>query len=41
MSMPFQIDPKKVEASLRNGVLELHLQRAEEDKPRRIKVSSS
>jgi HSP20 family protein len=41
LSMPFQIDPKKVEASMRNGALEVHLQRAEADKPRRIKVRSS
>jgi HSP20 family protein len=41
LSMPFQVDPKTVEASLKNGVLRVHLHRAEEDKPRRIKVSSS
>jgi HSP20 family protein len=38
LSMPFQVDPKTVEASLKNGVLRVRLQRAEEDKPRRIKV---
>ena len=41
LSLPFQIDPNAVEAEMRNGVLNLRLQRAEQDKPRRIKVKSS
>jgi HSP20 family protein len=38
VSLPFAVDPKRVEAGLKNGVLTLTLLRAEEDKPRRIDV---
>jgi HSP20 family protein len=39
--LPFQVDPDKVEAEMRDGVLRLTLQRAEQDKPKRIRVKSS
>lgn len=40
LSLPFMVDPKGVEAAINNGVLRLELPRAEEDKPRRIKVKA-
>jgi len=39
--LPFQIDPKKVEAIAEKGVLHISLPRAEEEKPRRIAVKSA
>ena len=39
--LPFQVDPEKVEAKLMDGVLTLTLQRPEQDKPKRIRVSAS
>ena len=39
-SLPFQVDPNKVEAEMRDGVLRLTLQRHESDKPKRIAVRS-
>jgi len=38
--LPFQVDPDKVEARLVDGVLTLMLQRPEQDKPKRIRVSA-
>ncbi len=38
--LPFQVDPEKVEALLVDGVLTLTLQRHEQDKPKRIRVSA-
>ena len=38
IQLPFQVDPERIEARLENGVLQLSLQRPEEDKPRRIEV---
>ena len=40
MQMPFRVDSENVEANFRNGVLEVLLPRAEEDKPRRISVAA-
>ena len=40
VSLPFIVDPKGVEAVVKNGVLRLELPRAEEDKPRRINIST-
>ena len=37
--LPYQIDAEKVEAKLANGVLEIALPRAENDKPRKITIS--
>lgn len=41
IELPFKIDTAKVEAKLANGVLEVSLPRAENDKPRRIAVNSN
>lgn len=40
VSLPFQVDPERVEANLQDGVLRLSLHRPEEDKPRRIRVNA-
>jgi len=40
LSLPFNVDPDRVEAHYRNGVLHLSLHRPEEDKPKRITVNS-
>ena len=40
-NLPVQIDPNKVEAKFQNGVLELVLPKAENVKPRTIKISAS
>jgi HSP20 family protein len=39
-TLPSTIDTQKVEARLENGVLELHLPKAEAAKPRRIEIQS-
>jgi len=39
-SLPFQVDPERVEAKLLNGILILTLHRPEQDKPKRIRVSA-
>ena len=39
--VPFNVDPEKTEARVRNGVLEVVLHRREEDKPRRIQVNAA
>ena len=38
--LPFQVDPDKVDAKLKDGVLTLSLQRPEHDKPKRIRVTA-
>ena len=38
IELPFQIDSAKVEASCRDGLLEVRLPRADSDKPRKITV---
>lgn len=38
--LPFQIDSTKVNAKLANGVLQIDLPRAENDKPRKITITS-
>src|SRR3954468_24159482 len=40
-SLPFQVDPERVKAKLRNGILTLTLQRPEQDKPKRIRISAT
>ena len=40
IQLPFRVDPEKVQARFTNGVLEIDLQRPEEDKPRRIQIQS-
>ena len=39
-SLPFNVDPDRVEATLRHGILTLTLHRPEQDKPKRIRVSA-
>jgi HSP20 family protein len=41
ISLPFLVDTAKVKAEMTDGVLALSLQRAEEDKPKRVSVTSS
>lgn len=38
-TLPFEIDPQRIQANYRNGVLELHLPKAEAVKPKAIKVN--
>ena len=40
-AVPMQIDPTKVEAKLTNGVLELVLPKADNVKPRQIKITAT
>jgi HSP20 family protein len=40
ISLPFRVDPDRVEATIHNGVLRISLYRPQEDRPKRIKVSS-
>lgn len=39
ISLPIEVDADRVEAECRDGILALHLPRAERDKPRAISVS--
>jgi HSP20 family protein len=41
ISLPTATDPAKVEASIKNGVLSLHVPKAEADRPKSIKVMSN
>ena len=41
ISLPTATDPDKVEASIKNGVLTLHVPKAEADRPKAIKVMSN
>ncbi len=40
VQLPFRVDPDKVEARFHHGILEIELQRPEEDRPRRIEVKT-
>lgn len=40
LSLPFPVDPERVEASLEDGVLRLSLARPESDKPRTIQINA-
>jgi HSP20 family protein len=40
-TLPTRIDPDKIEASLKNGVLELRLPKAAEERPRTISVKAA
>ena len=40
-TVPMQIDPSKVEAKFTNGVLELVLRKAENHKPRTVKINAT
>ena len=41
LSLPFPVDPERVEADLEDGVLRLSLARPESDKPRTIQINAS
>jgi HSP20 family protein len=41
IELPFRVDADKIEARFHNGVLEIELQRPEEDRPRRIAVKAA
>jgi HSP20 family protein len=38
--LPFRVNPEKVDATFKNGVLSITLPRAEEDKPKKIAVKA-
>ncbi len=40
VTLPFRVDPERVEANLEHGVLRLTLHRPEEDKPRKIAIKA-
>jgi HSP20 family protein len=40
ISLPFSVDPDRVEATMQDGVLRISLHRPEDHKPKRIKVSA-
>ena len=40
ISLPYSVDPERVEATIQDGVLRISLHRPEQDKPKRIKVSA-
>jgi HSP20 family protein len=40
IQLPFMVDTHKVEASFKNGVLLIHLPRAEADRPRKIAIQN-
>ena len=40
VQLPFMVDTNKVEANFSNGILQIHLPRAEADKPKKIEVKS-
>jgi HSP20 family protein len=40
VQLPFPVDVKKVEATFKDGILLIHLPRAEEDKPKKIVVKT-
>jgi HSP20 family protein len=40
ISLPFRVDPDRVDATMQDGLLRISLHRPEEDKPKRIKVSA-
>ena len=41
ISLPVAVDPSKAEAGLKNGVLTLHIPKAEAHRPRAIKISKN
>lgn len=40
VELPFRVDPEHVKARFDDGVLEIEMQRPEEDKPRRITINA-
>ena len=41
VSLPYRVDPERVEASARNGILTITLPRPEADKPKRIHIKQA
>ena len=41
IQLPYQVDANKVEATFKNGILQIKLPRAEADKPKKIVVKSA
>ena len=41
IQLPYRVDPDRVQARVRDGVLEIELHRPEEDKPRRIEIKAA
>jgi HSP20 family protein len=41
VDLPFRVDPDKVKARTRHGVLELELNRPEAEKPRKIRINAA
>lgn len=41
LQLPYMVDIRKVNATFRNGILNIELPRAEQDKPRKISVKSA
>ena len=39
LSLPVALDPERIKAEYRDGILALHLPRSERDRPRAIKIS--
>lgn len=37
--MPFRVDPEKISASLRNGILSINLEKSEDAKPKKIMIN--
>lgn len=40
LELPFNVESAKVQATLRNGILQVRLPRAESDKPRKIEIEA-
>lgn len=38
LEFPYRLDGEKVKATLKNGVLRVHVEKAEEDRPRKIEI---
>lgn len=41
IELPFPVDPDKVEARLKDGILEVEMQRPEAEKPKKIKIKAA
>ena len=41
VKLPYRVNPEKVEAKFKNGVLTISLDRPEEEKPKKINISSN
>lgn len=41
VDLPFRVDPDRVEARFTNGLLEVELQRPEEDRPKKIRINAA